>query len=80
MGSRDGQVIHRFGTIANLPRDAGLSLAVFMDLLLEDAYNKEGIRILIWQVNYSSSPTRMSSSETQLHSDTNHGLLRKVGF
>ena len=41
-----------------------------MDLLLEDAYNKEGIRILVWQINYSSSPTRMSSSEIQLYFQT----------
>ena len=40
----------RFGTIANLPRVAVPSLSVFMDLLLEDAYNKEGIRILIWPI------------------------------
>ena len=62
--------MHRFGTTANLPRDAGPSPGVFMDLLLEDAYNKMGIRILIWQGNYSSSPAGMSSSETQLYLQT----------
>ena len=70
MWTKVGQVIRRFGTIANLPKDTGPSLAVFMDLLLEDAYNKMGIRILIWQVNYSSIPTRMSNSETQLYFHT----------
>ena len=60
----------RFGTIANLPRDAEPSLTVFMDLIFEDDYNKEGIRILILQVNYSSSPARMSSPKTQLYLQT----------
>ena len=57
-------------TIANLPRYAGPSLAFFMDQPLEDAYNKRGIKILILQVNYSSSPARMSSSETQIYLQT----------
>ena len=41
-----------------------------MDLLLEDAYNKEGIKILIWKVNYSSRRTKMLSSEAELYFQT----------
>jgi hypothetical protein len=44
--------------------------SVFMDLLLEDAHNKQGIRLLILHFNYSSIPIRMSHSETQLYLQT----------